>query len=199
MQAFSHILEALAHDPARKRVSVGDVLHAMDDRALVALILLFALPNTVPVPPGTSAVLGTPLLFLTSQLMMGLRPWLPRAIAVRSMPRRDFAKLLTRAARWLARAEPLLRPRLQALAGARASRWLGGLCVVLACILVLPIPMGNMLPAWAISMLALGLLQRDGLWVLAGIVVSGVSIGVAADVVLLLAKAGAGALFRLNG
>jgi hypothetical protein len=39
-------------------------------------------------------------------------------------------------------------------------------------LLVLPIPLGNVLPALAISLLALGVLERDGVWVLAGLVVA---------------------------
>ena len=44
----------------------------------------------------------------------------------------------------------------------------GTVCLLLALVLVLPIPLGNMLPALAICLLALGILERDGLWVLAG-------------------------------
>jgi hypothetical protein len=199
-QALSHALEALARDPARERVSVGDILHAVEDEhALVALILLFALPNTVPVPPGTSALLGTPLLFLTLQLALGLGPWLPRRIKLRSMPRRDFAGLMNRCTPWTARIGRLLRPRCQALAGKSASRWLGGLCMVLSCILVLPIPLGNMLPAAAICIVALGVLQRDGVWVLAGSGIGLAAIALAAEVVHLLTKAGAGLLPLLGG
>jgi hypothetical protein len=52
--------------------------------------------------------------------------------------------------------------------------------VLVAVVLVLPVPLGDMLPALAISLLALGVLERDGLWILAGLaaaaaaVVSGV-------------------------
>ena len=45
----------------------------------------------------------------------------------------------------------------------------GWLCVMLAFILALPIPFGNILPALAIVVLALGMLQRDGVWVLGGL------------------------------
>lgn len=42
----------------------------------------------------------------------------------------------------------------------------GLVCLLLSVVLVLPIPLGNVLPALAISLLALGVLTRDGLWVL---------------------------------
>ena len=84
----------LADDPGRERIFITDILSATGRRAVVALILVFALPNVFPVPPGTSAILGTPLLFLTVQLALGKEPWLPRAITCWSFPRKDLVALM---------------------------------------------------------------------------------------------------------
>lgn len=56
-----------------ERISVADLLAAMQDRALAALMFIFAVPNVVPVPPGTSAILGAPFIFLAAQLTLGRR------------------------------------------------------------------------------------------------------------------------------
>jgi hypothetical protein len=174
---LSQLLNTIAADTARERISIADLLLALQDRALAALLLIFALPNVIPVPPGTSALLGAPLLFLAAQLAFGMRPWLPKVIAERSMPRAHFAALITRATPWLARAERLLRPRWSALCRPPAEYLVGGVCLLLSLIVFLPIPLGNMLPALAICLLALGILERDGLWVLAGLL--GAAAGVA--------------------
>ncbi|OGA80077.1 MAG: ABC transporter permease [Betaproteobacteria bacterium RIFCSPLOWO2_12_FULL_65_14] len=167
-RALSEILAAVANDASRERISVADLLAAMHDRAVAALMFIFAVPNVVPVPPGTSAILGAPLIFLAAQLALGMRPWLPKVIAERSMARADFAALIARAGPWLVRAERLLRPRLGSLARPPAEYAVGVTCLLLAIILFLPIPLGNMLPAFAICLFALGILERDGAWVLAG-------------------------------
>jgi hypothetical protein len=174
---LSQLLNAIAADTSRERISIADLLIALQDRALAALLLIFALPNVIPVPPGTSALLGAPLLFLAAQLAFGMRPWLPRLIAERSMPRAHFVALITRATPWLARAERLLRPRWSVLSRPPAEYLVGGVCLLLSLIVFLPIPLGNMLPALAICLLALGILERDGLWVLAGLL--GATAGVA--------------------
>jgi len=174
---LSQLLTEMAADGSRERVSIADLLLALQDRALAALLLIFALPNVIPVPPGTSALLGAPLLFLAAQLAFGMRPWLPRVIAERSMPRAHFAALITRATPWLARAERLLRPRWSVLCRPPAEYLVGGVCLLLSLIVFLPIPLGNMLPALAICLLALCILERDGLWVLAGLL--GATAGVA--------------------
>ena len=196
---LSMVLVRLAHDTTRERITVGDLLQALGDRALGALLFIFAVPNVMPVPPGVSTVLGAPLLFLSAQLMFGLRPWLPAIVAKRSISREDLATLVRRVVPWLTRAEKLLRPRLRVLAAPPAEYLVGFVCLLLASILVLPIPLGNALPALAISLLALGVLERDGLWVLGGLVTAAVSVAVVSGVVFAMAKAALYLLARWMG
>lgn len=197
--SLSDILTQIADDDTRRRISVRDLLVALSDRAIGALIFVFAFPNTVPMPPGVSSVLGAPLLFLTAQLALGRSPWLPTVIADRSMDRIHFATVVRRIAPWLARAERLLRPRAQALARPPFENLIGGICVLLSIILFLPIPMGNMPPAIAICLFALAILERDGIWVLAGLCATIAAIAISWGVLLALFR-GALLLFaRLIG
>lgn len=183
------MLHALAHDESRERIAVSDLLEALGDRALAALLFVFAVPNVLPVPPGTSSILGAPLVFLAAQLAFGRRPWLPAVIAHRTMSRTDFATLVRRIGPWLARAELLLKPRLVVLSVPPMEYVVGLVCLLLAIVLVLPVPLGNMLPALAISLLALGILEQDGLWILAGLVTAAASAVVVSGVVFAMAKA----------
>ncbi|QCB48373.1 exopolysaccharide biosynthesis protein [Hydrogenophaga sp. PAMC20947] len=189
---LSIVLFKLAHDTERERVSIGDLLTALGDRAIGALMFIFAVPNVLPVPPGVSAVLGTPLIFLSAQLMLGLKPWLPTIVTKRSFARKDFAILMRRVVPWLARAEKLLQPRAALLVAPPIENVIGFVCLLLACVLVLPIPLGNMLPALAISVLALGVLERDGWWAMAGLVCAAVAGTVVYGIVLAVIK---GALY----
>ena len=186
---LSEILRALADDQSNERISIGDLLKALGDRAIGALLFIFAFPNVLPMPPGTSAVLGAPLIFLAAQLAFNLKPWLPAIIAKRSMSRHDFQTLIGRIGPWLDRAEKLLRPRASALALPPMEYAVGFICLLLAVVVVLPIPFGNMLPALAISMLALGVLERDGYWVLAGLATAVASAVIVSGVIFALVKA----------
>jgi len=186
---LSTILPGIAADTARERVSVGDLLRTMHGRAIAALMLIFAFPNVLPSPPGTSGILGLPLVYLSSQMMLGRLPWLPGFIANRSMAREDFGALVSRVSPILARAERLLKPRLPFLVNSGTERVIGALCLLLSLILLLPIPLGNMLPALAICVFALALLERDGVWVLAGLALSVVAVTVVAGVVWALVRA----------
>lgn len=186
---LSAILTEISEDPARDRVSVADLLRTMHGRAIAALMLIFAFPNVLPSPPGTSGILGLPLVYLASQMMLGRLPWLPGFIANRSVARADFGAMVSRVSPVLARAERLLRPRLPFLVNSGTERVIGALCLLLSVVLLLPIPFGNMLPALAICIFALGLLERDGVWVLAGMAMSALAMTVVAGVVYALAKA----------
>jgi len=167
--SLSQILTLIADDETRQRISLGDLITALRDRAIGALIFVFAFPNTIPMPPGASSILGAPLLFLTAQLALGRSAWLPKIIAGRSIDRTHFAAVVRRIAPWLARAERLLRPRIQILTRPPVENLIGAICLLLSIILFLPIPMGNMPPAIAICLFALAILERDGIWVLAGL------------------------------
>lgn len=183
------ILQALASDESRERIAVGDLLSAMGDRAFGALMLVFALPNIVPTPPGTSAITGTPLVFLAAQLCAGKRPWLPRVISQRSLAREDFSRVVQKIVPVLLRVQKLLRPRMQGLLSPVAERVIGLVCLLLAIILALPIPLGNILPAIAIGCFSFALLERDGLFALIGGVLSVISVAVVSGVIYGIAKA----------
>lgn len=179
----SRILRLVADNAAYERVSIRLLLDTLGDRAIGALMLVFALPNVIPTPPGTSAILGIPLVFLAAQLTFGMRPWLPKVIADRSMARADFARVIDKAHPWLAWAERLLKVRLSVLTEPPFEYLVGLLCLILAVVLLLPVPLGNMLPALAICIFSLGIMGRDGLWTIAGIIGFVVAMTIAGGVI----------------
>ena len=140
-------------------------------------MFIFAVPNIVPTPPGTSALLGLPLVFLTFQLTLGRQIlWLPEKLRRRAISANIFAAFTARAVPAMARLERVLKPRLPLLVASDvAERLVGIVAFLLAVILFLPIPLLNILPATAISLLALGLAERDGVAALAGYVLAALS------------------------
>lgn len=198
-QPLSVVLFRLAHEGDSDRVSIGNLLAALGDRAIGALMFVFAAPNVVPAPPGLSGILGAPLVFLAAQLMLGMKPWLPGVITRRSIARNDLQTLVRRLSPWLARAEKLLRPRWSVLTRPPFEYAVGLLCFVLAVVIVLPIPLGNILPALALSMLALGVLERDGLWVIAGTATAAFALTVVSGVLWAMVQAALYLVMRWAG
>ena len=193
---LSAILLAIAQAQDRERISIGDLLSALRRRALGALLFIFAVPTALPMPPGVSAVVGAPLLFLSAQLMLGIKPWLPRIITDRSLSRVDFEKVVTAVSPWLARAEGIMRPRRTFMAHRPRVPRVGVVAVIMSMVLFLPIPLGNMLPSVAICIMSLGLLERDGVWVLIGLATSVAAVVIVWGVLWALMF---GALFVVSG
>jgi hypothetical protein len=161
-------------------------------------MFVLAVPNVVPMPPGTSAVLGFPLVILAFQLCYGRSaPWLPKTLAARSLPRARFAAALARTNPTLRRAERVLKPRLGFLVSPMAERFIGLVLLVLALILFLPIPFGNMLPAAAICVMSLSLLEHDGLAALIGAALGAVAVLLVWGAVVTFFRAAAAALEHL--
>ena len=150
--------------------TVGTLIDALGSQAFGAAIFVFAAPNLVPNPPGTSPILGIPLLFLSSQLLLGReRLWLPQWVRRRSLSHQFVSSFVNRIAPLLARLEHLLKPRHGGLVNTGFARRMIGLATLpLAAILLLPLPFVHILPGAAVALLAAGLAERDGLAVAVG-------------------------------
>ncbi|MCS6779442.1 MAG: exopolysaccharide biosynthesis protein [Geminicoccaceae bacterium] len=177
-QAFSSVLRSLAQPELGERVTVAEIVGALGDRAFGAVLLIFAAPNILPVTlPGTSSVTALPILLVGVQLLLGWRRLhLPQALARRSFLRRQLAVVVERLGPWLERAERLARPRFPALTSPLAERLYAVPILVLSVVLFLPLPLSNIPPGIALSILGLGLLERDGGFVLAGLGAGGLAL-----------------------
>jgi len=181
------ILTELRQLGAAERVTLREIVGTLGDRALALVILICALPNAVGLGmiPGVSTVFGLPQLFLAAQLAIGLEPlWLPDPLLRRSISGADLARVVDSALPHLTRVERILRPRWLALSSTVAERLLAAVMAVLALIQSLPIPFGNQPPAIAASLLAIGLIARDGVIVVLGIVAAVSAVAFLAALVL---------------
>lgn len=160
----------ILHDIALRcdhRWTVGDISAALGKRCFGLMLLIFALPNAIPLPiPGVSTLTSLPLIFFAAQLALGRDTvWMPRWLANRSIAGDRLKLFLLRAIPWLAKLEKCLKPRLEHIGGRFSHRIGGALIVLLACLIALPIPLGNLPLGIAITALALAVTERDG-WVM---------------------------------
>jgi len=164
-RSVSHILLEFGHDWPKDRVALGEIVSTLNERSYGLLLILFALPNLVPIYlPGLSAVLGLPLAFVAVQMVLGRsRPWLPQAVLQRSISREDYARVIGKALPSLVRIEQLLKPRLSFLTVSVSERLIGCFCLVLSLLLALPIPLTNIPLALPVALFGLALIERDGL------------------------------------
>lgn len=146
------------------RIALGDLVAGLRDRSFAPLMVLFAMPNVFLYLPGSSVIIGLPVMILALQLMVGWSSvWLPRALSDRSVDRASLARIVPHSLPWVERIERMARPRLWPGATETVARVTGVACLVMALLLFLPIPFANGVPALAIIALGLALSERDGL------------------------------------
>jgi hypothetical protein len=173
---FSALLRLFASSP-RERIAIAELMDGFGERSFGAAMLLLALPNMVPLPPGASTIFGLPLVLIAAQMALGRRTiWLPNSIRRRSIATTLFSRMVNATRPHLRRAERLLQPRLQFMLSPLATRLTGLCCVVLAILIALPIPFANFLGGLAVAAFALGLLRQDGIAILFGWVVASFSV-----------------------
>jgi hypothetical protein len=170
---ISEILAALPNQFSTPTVTIAALSDALSGRAYGMLMLVLALPNLIPIPaPGLSAIVGAPLIFVTLQMMLGLKsPWFPNFIGKRKLKTEQLRRVCNRVVPVMEKLELLTSPRLKFLAKPPVDRFIALICVALSLMIMMPIPFGNALPALAICLFSIGILQRDGLFVIAGLTV----------------------------
>lgn len=177
---FSEILVALGSAEG-ERLSVSEIVAAFGARALAAIMLVWALVNFLPLPPGGTTITGAPLLLLSMELAVGRQTlWLPQKMMRSSISRSAFRKAFGWLIPIVRLAERLSRPRMSWLSNRFNKSLIGLVCFLLSVVLVLPIPLGNIAPAITIALFSMGLMQRDGIVVILGWISTAVSVGLLA-------------------
>jgi hypothetical protein len=168
LKSISAILKELAHREDEK-ITMGDVMRQGGSRAHGLGLLMFALPETIPIPvPSLSMLLAIPLVLISGHLILfGEGKGIPKQIRDRSIPASAIKKLDTYIAPVFRTLERVSHPRWEVLA--ERERLLGVACLILSIILLLPIPFGNLLPALCLTGIAFGMIQRDGVVVALGL------------------------------
>jgi len=181
---LSHVLIYFAaHESVPSRF--GRLRDWLGERGLAASLFLVAAFNMLPLPPGTSVLSGVPALILAWQMMLKRQTaWLPKRLLERPLTEAHLETLRRRIVPRLFWLEKFLRPRYWPLARGQDEVLIGLICVVLAVALILPVPFGNWPSAFAIALLSLALLQRDGILLLAGLIAAAISLAIFVSVVL---------------
>ncbi len=163
-----------------KSLTVGGVLQAFGAKAPGVLLMLLGVLLIIPkagLPVGVLVAAGMAL--VAAQMLMG-KSHLPvsEALAARELPPRATRRVLLfsfRRFRWL---ERHLKPRLDHMTGTAMKPLLAVVILLLAAVIALPVPFGDILPGFAILLIGGGLVLGDGMAVIVGLGASVLGIGV---------------------
>lgn len=170
-RGFIGLTRDLAEAGAGQGLTLAEIRDRLDERGFGLLILILSIPCLVPALYGVPQVIGAPILLLAGQLLIGRRePWLPRALLARRAPQAWLDRMADFAERRMAWFERLSRPRLAAFATGLGER-IAALFMILATVTII-LPMVNTVPSVGLALMAVGLIQRDGLFVIGGAIVA---------------------------
>jgi len=166
-QRTSDVLAGFRANLPADRVTLADLIAALGDRSLGTVLLALALPTIAPVPLGVSVICDLPLMLFGKRDAV-LPGWLLR----RSASPATAARLLDAVMPRLLWIEGMLKPRRPHLAEVDRERWFGLLVFVLITICIVPVPLMGWLPGFALVLIALGLIERDGGAIGVGLLIS---------------------------
>jgi hypothetical protein len=184
----SDLLEGVVRDHKADNITIGELKRALHERGFGFLLMIFALPLClpIPVPPGYTTIFSIPLLFFSIQMILGMdSPWLPKWISRREMKRTTLAVMVKKGAPWLRKLEKLLRPRWAFASTQTGEKVIGVFCLIFSLSIALPLPLTNFPPAVGIVVLSLGLMAKDGFYIIIGHLIGLLGVTITALVILL--------------
>jgi hypothetical protein len=172
-------------------VSVRRIRNAMADRSFATFLVLTASLNLLPFPPGSTLVLGVPIVLVAFQMVMGYPTiWLPRFFLRRSLSQKAFHRMTTRLIPFLEKMENWVRPRFWPFPNVKSGeKIVGTIALIFGIAVVIPIPFGNWLPALATAICGIALSERDGILLAIGVTTGVVSLLIMIGVVIVAGAA----------
>ncbi|ABI78737.1 ExoD family protein [Hyphomonas neptunium ATCC 15444] len=164
-------IELLAEAAPEEGFSLREIFDRLDESAFGAGLFLLALPCCIPFLYGVPQVVALPMLALAFQMVIGREePWLPAKLAARKIDRKGLTQMAQGGRKWFGWIEAIIRPRLSFITGRNSERVIGLFLFIFSASILVPLPMTNTVPGMAVAITAFGLMQKDGLAVMGGIV-----------------------------
>ena len=175
-ETIQPLLEAAGNASKGHRTSIRKIVQSLGEHSLAPNLIFVALAVASPLSgiPLFSSICGIAIALISAQMLIGRdHIWLPSFVMSRQIDgdKLDRAlKTLRRPARWLDR---VTRPRLGFLVHGPVRKLTQALCLV--CGLVMPfleiVPFTSSFLGSVVALLAFGMLARDGLFTLIGILI----------------------------
>ncbi len=193
-RALSALLEELAElaNSRKEKVHLSTIIEVFHERGFGVLLFLLALPAALPIPAlGINMIIALPILLLTVQQAMGRHTvWMPENIQKRTLKPKQITGFIKKARPIINFLEIFFKPRLAFITRGIFSIMIGLFGTVFALSITLPIPLTNTVPAMAVALMSIGVITRDGLAVIGGIILGSLWVGLLAYFALFFGSEG---------
>ncbi len=160
--------------------TLEQVLVSLGRRSFGGVLVML---SALAIIPGVSVITGLLIMIVGIQMLLGAPyPGLPAFIRGMELDTENLRRFGDRVAQQIEWIERSVRPRWQLLTDPPIARLIALSVVILGAVMMIPLPLTNLGPAIAILVIAIGQLERDGV-----VIVAGLLIGLLAFAVALLA------------
>lgn len=167
----SKLLQQIVTDCDGRALTVRQLMEMLGERTFALSAFIFGVLSTLV--PGVSIVAALPIALVGFQMFLCRDYlWLPKKVANATLSEAMIVRGLGKAIPIIKKIEILFRPRLNFMFSPMGDRVMGLVFMLLACILMLPIPGMNFVPGVLVIALALSILERDGLMALVSVLVA---------------------------
>jgi hypothetical protein len=179
-------IEDVVNKSSADRIPVRDLVDAMQAIGFGLAMMIFAFGIIIPLPPPFPSIIAMPLIIFSLQMIAGYTaPKLPKRFEKITVKRSVVAMLVQKSSPYIRKIEHILRPRLSFVTTSRAERVIGVFTLIFSSFIVLPMPLSNFIPGLGILIISFGLLGKDGLVVICGIIIGLIGIAISTTAVLL--------------
>ncbi len=201
-RSASDVLEGVVRDNLADYISLREIKISLHERGFGLLMIIFALPLSIPLPlpPGATFIPALPLVWFSIQMLQGVdSPWLPNWIAKKKIKRETVALIIEKGAPYLKKIEKLLRARFPFASSRKGERLVGLFCLIFSISILIPLPFTNLIPAVGIVLMSLGLLSKDGIVIALGMILGSIGIAITGLIILLGKEAVMGVMGMASG
>lgn len=166
----------LQKEGKNRALSLAEILRVLSGKGRPLILVLLSLPFCQPIQiPGLSTPFGLAIAFIGFRMVFGKRIWLPASFLKKKIPNHTLIVITDKALNLIKKIKPWIHPRLTWLCRSSFMEKGNGLMVMMLGIflaLPLPIPLSNLTAAWSIFLIALGILEDDGFFIIVGYIFS---------------------------
>lgn len=181
----SDILNNIYTKNIEDNIKIGTLLKSVDSGGFAFLNLILSLILFIPTPPPIATISAILIIFLSFQMILGLKEvWLPNFIVNKSIKRTTLALIVGKSSIYLSKMEKITRRRFIFMESDIMQRIIGLIILILAILSLTPILFANSMPGISIILISFGMLNKDGLMVILGFIAGFISIFVVWAIIL---------------
>ncbi len=183
----SETLEKIGQKQVDGKTKISELMEDFHENGILLAMIFFSLPVAIPLPypPGFTTVMGIPLIILAIQMLIGSKKVnLPQKISNYELKNSTLKAISDKVVPRLISVEKYVKPRLSFAKSVYCEQFIGFISIIAGFSIALPIPLTNALPALGVSIMALGLLNRDGIVIIVGFFITIIGLLVAISAIL---------------